>query len=616
MGAWALQVHSSANQRLARPVDSVTRPRSPHTPASFLLLRQLHSLAPLHGACWALLPLSCCLVGQASQGLCLARMGRAGLGVLAVLLEALSFLALAPGSSPALHGDTTSCHLVRSSPGSPLSSLSFLGKDAQGLALFHARWDAHGRLQACSRQDEPKLTAAYGALCTHETTRGSFIHTPGPELQRVLATLPWEACPGAGAREKRSARQSGAPGGGRLRVKRGWTVPGTLWCGVGDSAGNSSELGIFQGPDLCCREHDRCPQTISPLQYNYGLRNFRFHTISHCDCDTRFQQCLRSQGDSIADLVGVAFFNVLEIPCFVLEEQEACVAWYWWGGCRTYGLVPLARLQPRTRYNASWSSPASSLPPSPLSPAPTRPAEKPHLRKWWPRQKGSRRLSTANATAPQSPGASPRPGVGRTAQPGTPQPGLQNPRGELKGQGAHQACRSFRRLDQCQLRIGSQETKFQLLNGAPGPLFHCNCTRRLARFLRLHSPPPGTSVLWELLGTTCFTLAPPLDCAESEDCARDPRAIKVSARHLRRLRLKLQDEDPAAGQPWPSEPPGAPVSFYEQCLQLTQAAWETQRAARGPEPMTPAPALPGTRLGIAPGFARPWESRPPPHELE
>lgn len=38
----------------------------------------------------------------------------------------------------------------------------------------------------------------------------------------------------------------------------------------------------------------------------------------------------------------------------------------------------------------------------------------------------------------------------------------------------------------------------------------------LARFLRLHSPPEGTNVLWELLGMTCFELAPPLDCAEGK----------------------------------------------------------------------------------------------------
>lgn len=39
--------------------------------------------------------------------------------------------------------------------------------------------------------------------------------------------------------------------------------------------------------------------------------------------------------------MGVAFFNVLEIPCFVLKEQEACVAWHWWGG---YVASPLESL--------------------------------------------------------------------------------------------------------------------------------------------------------------------------------------------------------------------------------------------------------------------------------
>lgn len=59
------------------------------------------------------------------------------------------------------------------------------------------------------------------------------------------------------------------------------------------------------------------------------------------DSGGRFQQCLRSQGDSISDIMGMAFFNVLEIPCFVLKEQEACVAWHWWGG---YVAAPLESL--------------------------------------------------------------------------------------------------------------------------------------------------------------------------------------------------------------------------------------------------------------------------------
>lgn len=66
-----------------------------------------------------------------------------------------------------------------------------------------------------------------------------------------------------------------------------------------------------------------------------------------CQLLDRFRQCLQNQQDSISDIMGVAFFNVLEIPCFVLEEQEACVAWYWWGGYVAASFNPL----PNQRWN-------------------------------------------------------------------------------------------------------------------------------------------------------------------------------------------------------------------------------------------------------------------------
>lgn len=496
------------------------------------------------------------------------------MGVLAVIWGVLGFLGIAPGGSLTLRWDRTFCHLVRPISGNPLGSLSFLGKDVQGLALFQARWDARSRLQVCTRQDEPELTTAFSALCAQEPTRGSFIHTPGPELQRALAALQsqWETCQEpkdslVRAREKRAVKKSGAPGRGHLRAKRGWTIPGTLWCGVGNSAENASELGVFHGPDLCCREHDRCPQTIAPLQHNYGIRNFRFHTISHCDCDTRFQQCLRSQHDSISDIVGVAFFNVLEIPCFVLKEQEACVSWYWWGGCRAHGSALLAHLQPRTFYNASWHS-AASLTPSPQSPAPSK-----HPHKRHPQQTQARPHSITNTTTFLASTAFSSPDVVPRTQPEFPHPGHQD---SLKLQGARKVCRSFRHLDQCEYQIKPEEAKFQLFNSAQEPLFHCNCTRRLARFLKLHSPPSGINRLWELMGTSCFKLAPPLDCAEGKGCSREHRAIKVSARHLRHLQqrqLHLWDKGTNGGQPWPLKSLGTPMSFYNQCLQLTQATW-------------------------------------------
>ncbi|KAM4827762.1 group 3 secretory phospholipase A2 [Thomomys bottae] len=490
------------------------------------------------------------------------------MGVLGVLLGVLGFPGVLPGGSFTIPWDSTFCHLARPIPGSLLGSLSFLSKDAQGLALIRAQWDDHGRLQVCNQLREPELIATFETLCAHEPTRGSFIHTPGPELQRALTTLEsqWAACKGlrespAGLREKREAEKKGTFGRGRLRRKRGWTVPGTLWCGVGDSATNTSELGIFRGPDFCCREHDRCPHTISPLQYNYGIRNFRFHTISHCDCDARFQQCLRNHSDSISDIMGVAFFNVLEIPCFVLKEQEACVAWYWWGGCKTYGSMPLAQLQPRTPYNASWNSPDTLLTPSPQSSAPSKLRRNQHLWKRWTHHTRSGQPSTANTTVLQVPVAS-RTGMTLTAQLADSHPGLQSLRD------AHRACRSFRYLDRCEHQIRPQETKFQLLNSARGSLFSCNCTRRVARFLRLHSPPVGANVLWELLGTTCFKLALPVDCDEVKGCSRDLKAIKVSARHLQQLHSQSTDK----GQMWLPELAGTPMSFYNQCLQLMEAA--------------------------------------------
>ncbi|NXS46660.1 PA2G3 phospholipase, partial [Balaeniceps rex] len=111
--------------------------------------------------------------------------------------------------------------------------------------------------------------------------------------------------------------------------------------------------GLFRGPDRCCREHDQCSAQITALQFNYGIRNYRLHTVFHCDCDARFRQCLLALNDTISNIVGVTFFNLLEVPCFVLEESEECVQWHWWGECERYGVVPLARMVQQSQYHYS-----------------------------------------------------------------------------------------------------------------------------------------------------------------------------------------------------------------------------------------------------------------------
>uniref|UniRef100_A0A670JI98 Phospholipase A2 group III n=1 Tax=Podarcis muralis TaxID=64176 RepID=A0A670JI98_PODMU len=84
-----------------------------------------------------------------------------------------------------------------------------------------------------------------------------------------------------------------------------------------------SLAGVFQGPDVCCREHDMCEAQISALGYKFGMRNFRLHTISHCECDER---------------------------------------------CKEYGLKPLARLVEQSQYHAALPYVESSSPVTPPPP--------------------------------------------------------------------------------------------------------------------------------------------------------------------------------------------------------------------------------------------------------
>ncbi|NWS03953.1 PA2G3 phospholipase, partial [Motacilla alba] len=114
-----------------------------------------------------------------------------------------------------------------------------------------------------------------------------------------------------------------------------------------------ASAGLFRGPDRCCREHDQCWAQITALQFNYGIRNYRLHTVSHCDCDARFRRCLLAINDTVSNIIGVTFFNLLEVPCFVLEESEKCIQWHWWSGCERYGVVPLARMVQQSQYHPS-----------------------------------------------------------------------------------------------------------------------------------------------------------------------------------------------------------------------------------------------------------------------
>lgn len=135
------------------------------------------------------------------------------------------------------------------------------------------------------------------------------------------------------------------------RSKRGFTYPGTLWCGAGNMADDYEQLGQFAETDSCCRIHDHCPHVIHAFSSNYGYTNFKWHSICHCDCDNALKACLRKVNDTSSRVVGQAFFNVIGVPCFDLAYEEQCAERHWYGMCKRYEKFPIAVLREAVPYD-------------------------------------------------------------------------------------------------------------------------------------------------------------------------------------------------------------------------------------------------------------------------
>ncbi|KAM6404083.1 LOW QUALITY PROTEIN: group 3 secretory phospholipase A2 [Rhynochetos jubatus] len=433
------------------------------------------------------------------------------------------------------------------------------GVGAGSATLVESAWAGRGRLRACWSRRDPRLARVFRAACARRPPAAAS----SAALRRDLAAL-WR---------RRAVCADPAPP--RRRRRRGWTLPGTLWCGAGDSARNASELGLFRGPDRCCRDHDQCSAQITALQFNYGIRNYRLHTVSHCDCDARFRQCLQALNDTISNIIGVTFFNLLEVPCFVLEESKECVQWHWWGGCKRYGVVPLARMVQQSQYH--YSLPAEKTGGPAVQPVGNRRKSSRAGRKQL--QQGLRQ--NPGLQQAQRPAAAMGPGTLSLASAKdeavllTRHPALQlglepdPPRAvtvleqDLAGGrvlvGAHQgagglaypsctahpddgsirsslavkqcgatpvpavegrrqqgrACRCYKHLDKCEHQIAPQEVKYQLYNMDTRMLFHCKCIHRLVRSLhRVRDLSDAeVAVLANHISMECFILEPPTNCS-------------------------------------------------------------------------------------------------------
>nr|QGW67256.1 phospholipase A2-like protein [Maruca vitrata] len=92
--------------------------------------------------------------------------------------------------------------------------------------------------------------------------------------------------------------------------------PGTKWCGPGNVASNLDDLGIEKAADMCCRDHDNCPDILFAGETKRNLTNHAFYTRLSCECDEQFRKCLHNARSNVAEQIGTIYFNALGTQCF------------------------------------------------------------------------------------------------------------------------------------------------------------------------------------------------------------------------------------------------------------------------------------------------------------
>uniref|UniRef100_A0A3Q0SHU2 phospholipase A2 n=1 Tax=Amphilophus citrinellus TaxID=61819 RepID=A0A3Q0SHU2_AMPCI len=342
--------------------------------------------------------------------------------------------------------------------GSGQTRISFLREDTVGVrSLYLTMWSHDMRLVTCTVDSSPQITERYHSLCKRSDPRGQEI-SGRFNISGILLALQKADCAllasSSASRVTRRTRSDDTER--KARRKRAWILPGTLWCGSGSTAGGYEELGMFEGADRCCREHDHCLHIIPAFTVNYGVFNHNLFTVSHCECDQRFRQCLLGMNDSISNMVGYSFFNILRIPCFELKRQRRCTEMYWWGITCTLYRCKVAKEAPYAVFR------------SPL-PYNTSDVEQKYVD-----TDGDRLPSKAEQHVTQSPVTSPRRKSSKTQH----QCGFKDP---PRGDTFHRRrtkllCESLKHLDYCKFKIPPFEKKYGLQNMESKTVYHCDCT--------------------------------------------------------------------------------------------------------------------------------------------
>jgi secretory phospholipase A2 len=101
---------------------------------------------------------------------------------------------------------------------------------------------------------------------------------------------------------------------------------GTVWCGSGNRAIHCDDLGQYVETDKCCQQHDMCPYTFTKDSNQHGFQSRELFTMSHCECDLVFRECLNEKPYKENSYPVWERFEILKLKCVAYlpcsENQE------------------------------------------------------------------------------------------------------------------------------------------------------------------------------------------------------------------------------------------------------------------------------------------------------
>ncbi|KAM4634587.1 group 3 secretory phospholipase A2 [Polymixia lowei] len=472
------------------------------------------------------------------------------------------------------------------------------------LRLYHSVWSKDRALVKCAWTDDAAVIRDYLSLCKEKTNEFSEHRNENLNINPMFAAdglcVAVTSPTAIGRQERTGMRQARSVGDVSVglafekshgqgensgterhqRVKRGFIVPGTLWCGSGNKAPSYADLGVFAETDSCCREHDQCKDTILSFQSNFGVFNSHIFTMSHCDCDNRFHSCLMEANDSISDVVGYTFFNLLKMYCFEFTRKLQCTQRNWFGMCKESTMSLYAEVHPPTNYESikptedpTLSTQARNISEAPRrassdarlfsssGPASTTPAlssgsglnitltTDARATDFITSERGTASMSASSNDLDHDLSINNISSTAHTTKPSLAN-GLTPSQHDASNSSKQLLCDVYRDLDECRFKILPQQKRYGLHNPEHRTMYHCNCTTRLSQSLAQQEELNEVqALLLEYVSQSCFlartcTVGKICTAAVVKPTLSQPGHLEDNdtekRRHLQALRLKVR----------------------------------------------------------------------------